>query len=469
MISLGSVIWGTSPQIPMTFEYEKQRSGADMQYRVKVTIASITGTSYFGYPINLALTIDSKAVADVALKAASPRQWSSAITYTSDWYNVSDKTDGTTTVAFRVYSGLGSTRNYTYTYSMGVDAAVSTVSAPNGTLGTKLRLTLTRYGNSKHTIYYHCGTETGVVCKELDATTVDWDTTNGNTLSLAAQNTSGQAVTVTFEVLTHHHVVGIAGKSSTTVSMAIPDTVRPSLTVKVEDAAGYLDTYGAYVQGWSKLKITATPILAYGSPIKTYEIIADGKTYNSSQVTTDVVQGIGAMPVSAKITDARSRPSFLTSANITVLEYTKPSVTAIAYRCNSSGEEDPEGEYMRIGFTSTITSLNDKNTANYVVTCGSHKFEGAGTEFLSEALPCDVSRTWSMEVKVSDDLDSTTKAAVIPIAFTLMDFYRTGMGVAFGKVATRDGFDCAMTAYFTGDVYIGKQLLADYIASLVNN
>lgn len=469
MISLGSVTWGTGPKIPITFEYEKKRSGADMQYRVKVTVAAITGSSYFGYPIYLALTIDGKVVADVTVKAASPRQWSSAITYTSDWYAVSNKISGTTTVAFRVYSGMGSTRNNTYTYSMGVDPAASIVSAANGTLATKLTLSVTRYNTGfKHAITYKCGTASGQVCDKSDATTIYWDTTNGNTLALAGQNTAGQSVNVTFTITTYDGTA-VVGTTSTTVSMAIPTTVKPSVSLTVEDAEGYFDTYGAYVQGWSKLLIKATPTLAYGSPIKTYAITADGKTYSTSPVTTDVVQGVNTLTVTAKVTDNRSYPSDEVTKDITVLEYSKPSVTAIAYRCNSSGEEDPEGAYMRLGFTATIASLNDKNTANYIVTCGSHKFEGTGIEFLSEPVDCNVSRTWSMEVTVTDDFSSATKAAVIPIAFTLMDFYRTGMGVAFGKVATRDGFDCAMTAYFTGDVYIGNQKLADYIASLVNN
>jgi hypothetical protein len=47
-----------------------------------------------------------------------------------------------------------------------------------------------------------------------------------------------------------------------------------------------------------------------------------------------------------------------------------------------------------------------------------------------------------------------------------MDFYHTGMGVAFGKVATRDGFDCAMPAYFTGGGYVDGKTLAEYIRSL---
>ena len=122
---------------------------------------------------------------------------------------------------------------------------------------------------------------------------------------------------------------------------------------------------------------------------------------------------------------------------------------------------------MRLGFESTIASLNDKNTAKYTITYGGTPITGNGTSYLSDPIACDVSHVWSIEVKVEDDLDSTTAAAVIPIAFTLMDFYNTGMGVAFGKVATRDGFDCAMPAYFTGGVYIGDQSLADYITSLI--
>ena len=468
MITLGSVSWGSGPVIPIAFAYEKRRSGADMQYRVQVTISSITGSKYFGYPIYLKLTINGGSVGSTTLKAASPSQWSSAITYTSGWYTVSNKISGTTPAAFQVYSGSGSSRNNTYTYSMAVDPTVSTVSAPNGTLSTPLTLTVTRYNTGfTHTITYKCGTVTGTVVEKSTATSVVWDNTNGNVSALAAQNTSGLTVNVTFTTTTYSGT-SVVGTHSTTVSMAAPADAKPSVAITVEDVAGYFATYDAYVQGWSKLKITATPTLAYGSPIKTYAITADGKSYNTSPVTTDVVQGKDTLAVTAKVTDNRGQPSDLTSVDITVLEYSKPSVTAIAYRCNSSGDEDQEGAYMRVGFESTIASLNGKNTASYTIDYGRDPISGTGTSYLSDPIECDVSRVWSVEVVVSDDFDSTTKAATIPIAFTLLDFYRTGMGVAMGKVATRDGFDCAMPAYFTNevhvkDVYINDEPLVDYI------
>lgn len=467
MISLGSVTWGTGPKIPITFEYEKKRSGADMQYRVRVTIAPITGSHYFGYPIYMALTINGTEEPGATLKKASPSQWSGSITWTSGWYTVSNKLSGTTPVSFRVYSGSGSSRNNTYPYSMEVDLAMSQVSASNGTLGTPLDLKVTKHNATyTHSISYTCGGARGAVCTQSPETTIRWDTTNGNVLGLAAQEKYGQSVSVKFTITTYDGG-SVVGSDSTTISMAIPNTVKPSVSIEIEDTAGYFATYGAYVQGWSKLKITATPTLAYDSPINTYEITAMGTTHKESTIATEAVLGYDA--VTAKVMDERHNHSDPASVPIQVLPYTKPSVTAIAYRCNSSGEEDPEGAYMRVGFTSTIASLNDRNTAKYTISYGGTPITGNGTSFLSDPIACDVSRVWSIEVRVEDDLDSGTKSAVIPIAFTLMDFYRTGMGVAFGKVATRDGFDCAMTAYFTGDVYIGTKSLAEYIKSLVNS
>jgi hypothetical protein len=451
VIALGSVKWGTGPIIPITFTYEKQRSGADMQYRVQVTVATITGSSYFGYPIYLDWNVGGSTVDSVVLKKASPSRWTSEIIYTSEWYTVSNKVSGTTEVKFRVYSGSGGNRDNTYTYSMGVDPAASKVSASNGTLATALNLTVTRYNSGfTHTITYKCGSASGTVCTKATATTVAWNTSNGNVLALASQNTAGPTVSVTFTITTYSGTT-VIGTDGTTVTMTIPDSVKPSLALSITDAAGYLSTYGAYVQGYSRLRIASTVTLAYGSPVKAFSVIADSKTYNYysvETVTTGAVQGKGTLTVTAAVADNRSRSSGLVSENITVLEYSRPSVSVNAYRCNSSGAADQEGAYMRVEVDSTISSLNGKNSATYKVVYSGGTLTGNGTSFTSGPLECDVSSIHNIEVTITDKLSSTTKAAVIPIAYTLLDFYKTGRGIAFGKVGTRDGFDCAMDAYF---------------------
>ena len=453
MIALGSSRWTDSnPNIPLSFAYEKRRSGADMQYRAQITISAITGSAYFGYPIYLKLTIGGTLRETKTLKEVNPSQWSSAITYTSPWYTVSNKTTGTTPISFNVYSGLGSSRTATYSYNMGVDPAASAISASSGTLGTKLTLTLTRYNSSfTDTITYKCGTATGTVKSGSTAASVDWDTTNGNTVALAAQNTVGQSVTVTFTVTTYSGSTRV-GTNTATVIMAIPASVKPSVSLSVTDAAGYLSTYGAYVQGYSKLKITATPTLARGAAIKTYAITADGDSYSTNQVTTGALKGRDKLTITARVTDTRNRISEPASTEITVLAYAPPVVTVSAYRCNSTGVEDPEGAYMRIKVVGGISYLNGKNRATYKVVYPGGEENGSGAGFISNVLPCDVSMTHYIEVTITDKLSSTTKAAVIPVAFTLMDYYNTGKGVSFGKVATREGFDCAMPAYFSAGV-----------------
>ena len=465
MVTLASFNWGSGPKIPVTFAYEHQRSGADMQYRVQVTIGALTtSSSYFGYPIYLKLTMDGTLRETTTLKAASPNQWSSAITYTSPWYTVSNKTSGTTVVSFNLYSGSGSTRNDTYSYSMAVDPAASKLAAPGGTLGTSLDLIVTKYNSSfTHSISYVCGTAKGDVCTKSSSTSVTWNADNGNTVALAAQNTTGQSVKVTFTIITYSGTTEV-GRNTDICTMTIPSNkVRPSVTISLEDAAGLHSTYGAYVQGKSKLKITANTTPAYDSPIKAYAITADGKTYTTSPVTTDVLNNKGSLEVTAKVTDARTYSSEVASTKITVLEYAPPAVTVTAYRCNSSGTADQEGAYMKFGFTATISSLNSKNSATYSISykAGSGtatKVTGNGLSYTSAVLACDVAQIWTIEVTVSDNLSSTVKAAVIPIAFTLMDFYSTGKGIAFGKVGTREGFDCAMAAYFSGATSVSGAL-----------
>lgn len=459
MISLGSVRWTSSdPNITLSFAYEKQRSGADMQYRAQITVGTVSGGSYFGFPIYLKLSIGGVERVTQTLKTASPDRWTDPITYISPWYTVSNKTSGTTSISFNVYSSDGSIRNATYSYSMDVDPAASKISVSNGTLGTALTLNLTRYNsNFTDNIAYTCGTEFGSVTSGSKATSVIWNTDNGNKIDLAAQNTSGQSVVVTFTVTTYNGESPV-GTSSAKATMAIPNIadVKPSVELSVTDSTNYLSTFGAYVQGYSKLKITATPTLGFGSPIKTYEITADGSTYSTSTVTTPALKGKGSLSISAKVTDDRGYPSDVVSQSINVLEYSKPVVNVSAYRCNSNGDADSEGAYMKIAFTSSISGLNDRNSATYQIVYSGGILTGTGTSFTSDALQCSVTETHDIEVTVTDKISSTTKAAVIPIAYTLLDFYNTGKGIAFGKVATRDGFDCSMSAYFNGPVRFEK-------------
>ena len=121
-----NVAWGSGPQIKISFYYEKVRDGANMKYRTQTVISPVTGSSYFGYYINQKISMDGTQKEDAQLKANSPSQWSNSITYTSDWYTVENKTSGTTSVKFVIYTNSGRS-NLEVTYSMGVDPSYPTV------------------------------------------------------------------------------------------------------------------------------------------------------------------------------------------------------------------------------------------------------------------------------------------------------------------------------------------------------
>lgn len=341
-------------------------------------------------------------------------------------------------------------------------ARYSTLTIPTGgALGEEQLITVNRPSNLTHTVSWVCGTEKGTLC--TDSTDTDLRFTPD--IALAAQNTKDQSVTITFTITT----TGVGDKTYP-VSYAIPAGVIPSLTIAITDATNYYDTYGGYVQGYSKLKITGTPTLAYGSPILSYNITAEGKSYTTNPAVTDVIGGRDEVAIKAYVTDQRTRTSELVEDKVSVIPYSPPVVTLSSHRCREDGTRDDEGDHIVIILSSVISSLNNKNSASYKITYSggaSGEITGNGVSYTSEPIACDVSRPCAIEVVVEDDLSHGDASSTIPIAFTLMEFYHTGKGVAFGKVATRDGLDCAMPAYFSGGVYVDGKSLADYIAELI--
>lgn len=342
-------------------------------------------------------------------------------------------------------------------------ARYSTLSIPSGgTLGVEQNITVSRPSSLTHTVSWVCGTDKGTLCTNSTETSLRFTPD----IALSAHNTAGQSVTVTFTITT----TGVGDKTYP-VSYAIPDSVKPSLAISIEDATDYYDRFGGYVQGWSKLKITGTPTLAYGSQINSYNISVEGKTYTTNPATTDVILSGDKVAITASATDQRTRTSEVVEDEVSVIPYASPAVTLTAHRCNEDGTLNDEGDHVLIELTAEISSLNGKNVAEYTITysgAASGEIEGQGTHYLSDPIACDVSRPCSVECIVNDAIHYGEATAAVPIAFTLMEFYNTGKGVAFGKVATRDGFDCAMPAFFTGGIYIDGKSLADYITELIN-
>ena len=338
----------------------------------------------------------------------------------------------------------------------------SSLAASNGTLGTAQTLTVTRQSTSfTHTITYKCGSATGTICTKSSDTSISFTPP----LSLAAQNTTGTSVSVVLTITTYNGSTSV-GSNTKTISCAIPASVKPTVALNVSDVYTYRTTYGAYVQGKSKLHIEVDASGSQGSTIKSCKTTIDGKTYTSTDVTTSVLVGSGTMTISTTVTDSRGRTAS-TTWDINVLAYAQPKITALtARRCNADGSNNSTGEYIKITFSSAITALNNKNTASFSLqykktTASSYTTKAlsdyAGKYSVSNGTYIFAAETsaYNIILTASDAFSENTKTATGSSASVLMSILSKGLGIAFGKFAELSGYlDCGFEAIFRKNIYM---------------
>lgn len=387
--------------------------------------------------------------------------------------DVAHNSDGTKTLACSAsfYTGLSKVGTVTTSASKVLTTIPrkSTFTVENGTLGTEQIIYVDRKSTSfTHTIRYTCGSISGTICEKSSAEEVRWNTNTGNVLSLANEFPSGNNVRVYFTLTTYNGNTEIGTFAHAASYFRIPDRIKPSCEISVSDIMGYSNRYGSYVKGLSRLQIQVNPTIAYSSPIKSYSVTANGKTYSSSVVTTDALKGSGVVTVSASVIDTRDRSSDTVSETIEVLDYSVPSITGlVAKRCNQDGSNNPNGEYIQVSFSADIKPLNNRNTAEYIL---NYK-KPTDTDYTSVPLDeinnhysvvnyvcmpfaADIASSYDIEITASDNHYSVPAATKASTAFVLMHFNADGNGIAFGKVSEKtNAFE------FGKDVYINDTLV----------
>ena len=340
----------------------------------------------------------------------------------------------------------------------------SSLTVANGTLGTAQTLTVTRQSTSfTHTITYTCGTASGTICSKSTSTSISFTPP----LSLASQNTTGTSVSITYTITTYNGTTSV-GSNTYTKTCSIPASVKPSCKVTVSDPTGYLSTYGAYIKGMSKIKVVLTPTTSYGSAIASYKVNANGASYTAGSFTTGVVAYTGALTISATVTDKRGRTSDTATASITALDYSKPNVSKITVnRCNADGSTNQEGEYVKVTFNASVTSLNGKNAATYTLQYKESSASSYGDPItLSDynnvysvsngtyIFEADTAKSYNVMITAKDKLGSTgTRTTNVSTAFTLIHFSAGGTGIAIGKIVELEQlFDIGLPIRFFGGI-----------------
>ena len=237
--------------------------------------------------------------------------------------------------------------------------------------------------------------------------------------------------------------------------LTVPTSVIPSISsVSVAEAtAGVADRFGGYVRTRSKLSVSITAAGTQGSSISAYRTSIDSVTYSGASFTTNTLITAGSLTMTVTVTDSRGRTAS-TTRTATVLDYSPPSLSQFtAERCNADGTAaQTDGTKVRISAKASGSSVGGKNTlactvyyklssaeswvsavtlapSDYVIT--------ATNRLLSPAF--DALSSYDIKIRVQDVFYYIEQTVSIGTKQVMMDFYKDGSGIAFGKVAENAG------------------------------
>ena len=361
MASLATdVTWGSSPTNYFNFSYSKQRSGTTQQYKITIECEPLTGSHYFGFPIYLEITVNGKVAATKTLKSASPSQWSSALTYTTAWLDVANKTTGTTPLKIRVYSGSGSSRNTTYSYSLDIDPAASLVKATDANIESVSSVIFTRYNSAfTHTLAYKAAGQSSytTIFEKKNVTSYAW--TIPKALYKLIPNDTEIEVTLRCQTYSGSTLMGT--DTCTMTATAAKSKCAPSVSITAEDsnANSYALTGNKkkIIKYHSDIAVTATATEKNEAKISKVTLKCGSSTATGTSKTFTDAESVS---VSATATDSRGYSTTANATGLTLINYVKLTANTTVKRTTSTGDEvvvTTKGNYYNGSFGAQTNTL----------------------------------------------------------------------------------------------------------------
>jgi len=324
----------------------------------------------------------------------------------------------------------------------------STLSISGGILGVEQSFAITRKSSRfESTVTWVCGTETGILVENSTETSVKFVLP----VSLAAQNTTGTTVSVTFSIETLYNNRTIGRGKTYERTFNIPESVKPYGEISVSDVTGVFAKFNKYIEKASKWAIEVIPMIAYGSEIVSCEITANGAIYAGVTATTDKLIK-GKQEIKAIVTDQRGRIGTI-SVEIEVFEYPVPQINSLkVLRCKSleDGTEDITGGFAQVTFTASVEDLTIGNTPTYTLEYRKSsdsdytriefdEYTGDYSVTANYRFEAEDTSPYIVRLTVEDGIARSVKTTVISIAEVLEHWHFSGRGISFGKIATDAG------------------------------
>lgn len=424
-----------------TVSWTLSNSGGDASwYAMRHLIVTIDGTTVYTRDARYEQYSGTIATGSITLEHDSNGQKSFAVTIQAAVYN----------------SAVNARANKTFTLDR--IYRTSTLSSGNFTMGTAGTIAVTRGNNTyTHTVTYSFGSQTGTIVTKSSSTSIPF--TPSTSLASQVPNATSGILTLTCETFNGNTSLGT---TSITKTLSVPDSIKP--TVSSATYANTNNSLGVYAATLSAIKMTAISATAgTGATIQSYSTTFNGQTYNGTSFTTAIPATSGSYNLVITVTDSRGRTGTKTYT-IAYVAYSAPTLSFTAVRSDASGNADDTGAYMKFTMTGTACSVKsgstEKNSATGKIeyrTVGSNSWTtlnataSGRTATYSGVLAAAVSNSFEVVASVTDGINTTTvKNVIVSSASYPMTFYRGGKGVAFGRVANKNGFVCEMDAEFNG-------------------
>lgn len=320
-------------------------------------------------------------------------------------------------------------------------ASVPTVSATGLDMGSTLTISTNRADASlTHTLEYRFGNTSGSIAQGVGDSYLWTPPTE-----LAWQIPDAVSGTAVITCTTYAGAAPI-GTKEVTVALTVPESIVPAASAAWEDVSGAYAAVGTLVQGISRLEAAVSGTGSYGSRIISAAVLLGGKPYGGGTVTDS-----GELSLTVSVTDSRGRTGSAVYP-LQVAAYTPPGLTLSASRCLSDGTPDDTGDHARVTVSGQITPVGSNEPA-LQLTCGSGNPETVAGTSMERIVAADPNETMVITAVLSDKLVSASRTTVLSTGYATLDLLAGGKGISFGKAATREGFDCAMPAYFSGGLY----------------
>lgn len=329
-------------------------------------------------------------------------------------------------------------------------ASSFTINAGSALLGSAVSITIDRKSSSfTHKVAYTFAGSSSTSVSTNAATSASFTPP----ISLASQIPNTTTGTLTITVTTMNGGTQIGSPVSKSVNLGVPTSVVPTMGTPTATRVnnGVPSSWGVYVKAFSKCTVAIVSAAGvYGSTIKSYSITGGGLNSTEQTATTGVLTTAGTIIFTCRITDSRGRTASKT-VSITVVDYSGPSLSVSANRCNSSGVATAEGTYLRVTVNYSFSSVSGKNSiASKSVTCNgvSNTTFGDNSPF-TLAANCSIGKTYVLTAKVTDALGKSYTASIdIRTASRILNVRKAKDGIAIGKFSEKAGFEIGWPAYF---------------------